>query len=167
VREEESKDDDGELDNYNANEVEGEDKSVPINFERISLTRGNYMGNWGQNEDNKESKFINWHKDENDNSESPPLLMRLEAFLKIAKWEEIYVPSMAFRKVYRKLVGWAGSSLSIIFLLTTIFFVLGFFTSGYYWPKEIKVYLFFGDENEGLTELQEIKEELKRGPRKN
>jgi hypothetical protein len=183
---------------YNAGEVEEtteDKKSNPINLERISLTRGKSIGNWGQI-DGKEKDFISWYKGDSEvGTPAPPLLWRLMAFLKIAKWHEIYFPSMAFRKVlvgvpqetdiegfHKKLLGWIGSRMLCLFViipLTPIVLMLGLFTGGYYWSKEMKVYLFFGeieaplekaeDENEGVSkdsssqeELQEIKEELKR-----
>jgi hypothetical protein len=194
--EDESKDDADELDNTSAND----NKSFSINLERISLTQGKSIGNWGQSQNDKETDFIYWYKWGHKWGflflwRKPPLLWRLVAFLKIAKWDEIYVPSLAFRKVlvgvpqeidiegfHKKLLGWIGSSMFCLFViipLTPIVLVLGLFTGGYFWSKEMKVKLFFGeieaplekvedeDENEGTSkdsssqeELQEIKEEL-------
>jgi hypothetical protein len=62
---------------------------------------------------------------------------------------------------------WVGRSLCIFFiiLLTPIVLVLGLFTGGYYWPKEMKVYLFFGEIDAASpleNYLEETKEELKR-----
>jgi hypothetical protein len=185
VKEEERKKGDaGEVDNNcAANEVEStaDDKeTVPINLERISLTQGKSIGNWGLN-DGRERYFIYWYKavekEDSEERTTPSFLWRLVAFLIIAKWDEMYVPSMAFRKVlvgvpqeknierfHKNVLGWIGSSMFCLFgiiSLTPIVFVLGPFTGGHFWSEEMKVNIFFGeieapvekveDQNEGAS----------------
>lgn len=185
----------GEVDEA-SNMKEEESKGDADELDNNSARNGcNYIGNWGQIRNVKERDFIYWYKaDKGDNEvrTAPSLLWCLLFFLKIAKWDEMYVPSMAFRKVLvgvpqeknierfdKKLLGWIGSSMLCLFViipLTPIVFVLGLFTGGYFWSKEMKVNIFFGeievpllekveDQNEGASKDSSSQAELQ--PRKN
>ena len=105
--------------------------------------------------------MVHVHSRPTDEPPVPPLLRRLVSFLKIAKWKEIYLPSRAFQKIlvgvrqekniegfHKKLLGWVGSCLLCLFVIvpvTPVVLVLGLLTGGYFWPKEMKVYLFFAE----------------------
>jgi len=91
----------------------------------------------------------------------PSLLKRLCMFIEVAEWQEIIPPSKGFRKVLMRkntydeeikglhliFVAWIAS---FVFLLVSLVvgvigLILGFFTGGYFWPREFREFLFYGD----------------------
>jgi len=91
----------------------------------------------------------------------PSLLKRLCMFIEVAEWQEIIPPSKGFRKVlmgkntYREeikvlhliVVAWIASFVFLLVSLAVgvIGLILGFFTGGYFWPREFREFLFYGD----------------------
>jgi len=106
---------------------------------------------------------------------NPSLLKRLLIFIEVAEWQEIIPPSKGFKKVlmgkntyYEEIKGlhliivaWFAS---FVFLLVSLVvgvigLILGFFTGGYFWPRELRQFLFYGDIEDKKSEDEKVIEE--------
>jgi len=107
---------------------------------------------------NKDDSFIDWFIG-GEGKRSFDLFERLGFFIQAAEWKEIIPPSGAFRKIVmhknqnEKLSfceNFVAIVISCIFFLLSVallpvILVLGFLSFGYFWPRELKRFLFFVD----------------------
>ena len=106
---------------------------------------------------------------------NPSLLKRLRMFIEVAEWQEIIPPSKGFKKVlmgkhsydeeikglHLIIVAWIVSFVILLVSLVVgvIGLILGFFTGGYFWPRELRQFLFYGDVEDKKSEDEKVKEE--------
>jgi FtsZ-binding cell division protein ZapB len=107
-------------------------------------------------------------------------------FLEMAKWSEIFSISKGFRVCFLGIsdekngqVGWFKHAVASVGLFGIVFVLclyavivtpLGLLTGGYFWAREVKEYIFWGDMHEQKlsgdskilkAEIDELKEQIK------
>ena len=129
--------------------------------------------------------FLNWKWD--NVGACPDFQKRMSCFLEMAKWSEIFSLSKGFRLCflgissmnirhatwYKHAMAWVGLFVILfvpLCLYAIIMTPLGLLTGGYFWAREVKEYIFWGDVHEAKLsgdskilkkEIDELKEQIK------
>jgi len=137
----------------------------------------------------KHKEFLNWNYHGHpwlNHSDRPTFLKRMSCFLEMAKWSEIFSISKGFRFCFlgikdknKRDVGWYKHAVAWVVLFGIVFVLclyavimtpLGLLTGGYFWAREVKEYIFWGDMHELKlsgdskilkAEIDELKEQIK------
>jgi hypothetical protein len=144
----------------------GKVKETSIRPARITLNgfnRSNFYerGEWEQ-VGPKYIEFLDWFNSSTrifDEHRLPTFLKRMSCFLEMAKWSEIFSISKGFRLCFLGIrkkgqVGWFKHAKAWVGLFGIVFVLclyvvivtpLGLLTGGYFWAREVKEYIFWGD----------------------
>lgn len=109
----------------------------------------------------------------------PHFPIRIRAYLSMAKWSQIFFMSKSFRLCFmgvsrndineitfmKQVNAWIGCSaiIMLIYLKNILLTPIGLVTGGYFWPREVKEYLFYGamnDESVLSGEMGLLKEQV-------
>eukprot|EP00979_Chaetoceros_neogracilis_P005290 scaffold952_cov172-Chaetoceros_neogracile.AAC.1 len=139
-------------------------KKTSVRPARMSMNEFNWKNcvAWEQMGE-KHYKFLHWHWD--NDGDCPTFLKRMCCFLEMAKWSEIFSISKCFRLCFLGItddsfkghVTWCEHAMARVGLFGIVFVLclyavimtpLGLLTGGYFWAREVKEYIFWGDMHE-------------------
>ena len=130
--------------------------------------------------DRKSRKLLLWYWSIDGGATSMPHFpIRIRAYLSMAKWSQIFFMSKSFRLCFmgvsrndineitfmKQVNAWIGCSaiIMLIYLKNILLTPIGLVTGGYFWPREVKEYLFYGamnDESVLSGEMGLLKEQV-------